>query len=118
MGNRIYGCDDCLAVCPWNKFARTARETKLHGKAALIAPELATLAALDTVAFGALFSATAVKRIGRERFVRNVLYAIGNSGDLALADAAKARLDDADETVRDAAAAWRCGRSRRARFPS
>jgi epoxyqueuosine reductase len=103
MGNRIYGCDDCLAVCPWNKFATTAREAKLHAREALRAPALADLAGLDDAGFRALFAASPIKRIGRDRFVRNVLYAIGNSGDPALESAARARLDDPCETVRDAA---------------
>ncbi len=103
MGNRIYGCDDCLAVCPWNKFARTAREAGLHAREALRAPALADLAALDDAAFRALFTASPIKRIGRNRFVRNVLYAIGNSKNPSLAGAAAARLNDADETVREAA---------------
>jgi epoxyqueuosine reductase len=104
MGNRIYGCDDCLAVCPWNKFAREAREAAFHARDALQSPALADLAALDDAAFRALFTKSPVKRIGRDRFVRNVLYAVGNSGDGALADVARARLDDASEVVRDAAA--------------
>jgi epoxyqueuosine reductase len=103
LGNRIYGCDDCLAVCPWNKFASTAREAGLHARDALRSPPLAALAALDDAAFRALFAASPVKRIGRDRFVRNVLYAIGNSGDEALEPAATALLADPCETVRDAA---------------
>ena len=103
MGNRIYGCDDCLAVCPWNKFAQAGREQKLAARAALLAPQLADLAALDDAAFRALFAKSPVKRTGRDRFVRNVLIAIGNSGDAALADAAAARLDDAASLVRGAA---------------
>ena len=103
LGNRIYGCDDCLAVCPWNKFASTAREAGLHARDALRSPALADLAALDDAAFRALFSASPIKRIGRDRFVRNVLYAIGNSGEAALIPAAAALLDDPDETVREAA---------------
>jgi epoxyqueuosine reductase len=103
LGNRIYGCDDCLAVCPWNKFASTAREAGLHARDALRAPSLADLAALDDATFRALFAASPVKRIGRDRFVRNVAYAIGNSGDPALEPAAAALLDDPNETVRDAA---------------
>ena len=95
MGNRIYGCDDCLAVCPWNKFAVAGREAKLAAREALRAPRLADLARLDDAAFRALFAKSAVKRIGRERFVRNVLIAIGNSGDAALADEAERLLDDA-----------------------
>jgi len=104
LGNRIYGCDDCLAVCPWNKFASRAREAALHARDALKSPPLAALAALDDAAFRALFAKSPVKRIGRDRFVRNVLYAIGNSGDPSLADAARARLDDPAFVVRDAAA--------------
>ena len=103
LGNRVYGCDDCLAVCPWNKFAATAREARLHAREALRAPALADLAALDEAGFRALFAASPIKRIGRERFVRNVLYAIGNSGDPALIAAAGARLEDPCEVVRDAA---------------
>ncbi len=103
MGNRIFGCDDCLAVCPWNKFAREGREAKLQARDDLRAPALGELAALDDAGFSARFSGSAVKRIGRDRFARNVLYAIGNSGDPALAAAARARLDDDDETVREAA---------------
>jgi len=104
LGNRIYGCDDCLAVCPWNKFASTARETALQARQTLRAPSLAALAGLDDGAFRTLFAKTAVKRIGRNRFVRNVLYAIGNSGEAALIPVAQARLADEDDTVRDAAA--------------
>ena len=81
LGNRIYGCDDCLAVCPWNKFAQDAREQQLQAREVLKAPRLEDLAALDDAAFRALFTKSAVKRLGRDRFVRNVLYAIGNSGD-------------------------------------
>jgi epoxyqueuosine reductase len=104
LGNRVYGCDDCLAVCPWNKFAQESRESALHAREALQSPPLAELAALDDAAFRALFAKSPVKRIGRDRFVRNVLYAIGNSGDAALIPAAQARLADEDATVREAAA--------------
>jgi epoxyqueuosine reductase len=104
LGNRVYGCDDCLAVCPWNKFAQVSREAALQAREALQNPPLAELAGLDDACFRALFAKSPVKRIGRDRFVRNVLYAVGNSGDPALAAVASARLDDADETVRDAAA--------------
>ena len=104
MGNRIFGCDDCLAVCPWNKFARAGREAKLQARDDLRAPALADLAALDDAAFRSRFSGSAVKRIGRDRFARNVLYAIGNSGDPSLRIAARDRLCDEDETVREAAA--------------
>jgi epoxyqueuosine reductase len=103
MGNRIYGCDDCLAVCPWNKFAQEGRNAKLAARETLHAPRLAELAALDDAAFRTLFAKTPVKRTGRDRFVRNVLIAIGNSGDPALAEAARARLDDASPLVRGAA---------------
>ncbi|HXI86793.1 MAG TPA: tRNA epoxyqueuosine(34) reductase QueG [Parvularculaceae bacterium] len=103
MGNRIYGCDDCLAVCPWNKFAARAREAALQARDELNAPKLADLAALDDAAFRALFSGSAIKRTGRDRFVRNVMIAIGNSGDARLAGAAQARLDDASPLVRGAA---------------
>ncbi|GHD98410.1 4Fe-4S ferredoxin [Defluviimonas sp. 20V17] len=101
MGNRIYGCDDCLAVCPWNKFAAVARETRYAGKVG--APPLAELAGLDEAAFRARFSGSPIKRIGRDRFLRNVLYAIGNSGDRSLAGAARAQIGDPCETVAEAA---------------
>jgi epoxyqueuosine reductase len=109
MGNRIYGCDDCLAVCPWNKFAQQGRDAKLAARTALQAPRLEDLAQLDDAAFRALFTKSPVKRTGRDRFVRNVLIAIGNSGDPALAGAAQARLDDASPLVRGAAV-WALGR--------
>jgi epoxyqueuosine reductase len=104
MGNRIYGCDDCLAVCPWNKFASTAREAGLRAREALRSPTLAELADLDDAAFRALFAKNPIKRIGRDRFVRNVLYAIGNSGEAALANVARDLLNDPDAAVSDAAA--------------
>jgi epoxyqueuosine reductase len=103
MGNRIYGCDDCLAVCPWNKFAQTGSEAKLAARDALKAPPLAELARLDDAAFRALFAKTSIKRTGRDRFVRNVLIAIGNSGDASLAPEAERLLDDASPLVRGAA---------------
>ena len=103
LGARIYGCDDCLAVCPWNKFAQAAREAGLQARDVLRAPALADLAALDDAAFRALFAKSPVKRIGRDRFVRNVLYAVGNSGDPALAASARRLLDDPSPVVRDAA---------------
>jgi len=103
LGNRIYGCDDCLAVCPWNKFAQGAREQKLAAREALKAPALADLARLDDPAFRALFAKNPVKRIGRDRFVRNVLYAIGNSGEPPLAAEAEALLADPSPVVRGAA---------------
>jgi epoxyqueuosine reductase len=104
MGNRIYGCDDCLAVCPWNKFARATREPGLRAREALAAPELAGLAGLDDAAFRALFSGSPIKRIGRDRFLRNVLIAIGNSGEPSLLPAVRRRLDDASPLVRGMAA--------------
>jgi epoxyqueuosine reductase len=103
IGNRIYGCDDCLAVCPWNKFAQQGRETRLAAREPLRAPDLAALARLDDAAFRALFAKSPVKRIGRLRFIRNVLIAIGNSGDRALADAAARLLDDEAPLIRGAA---------------
>ncbi len=103
MGNRIYGCDDCLAVCPWNKFAVQGREAKLAARDTLRAPELAELARLDDAQFRALFAKTSIKRTGRDRFVRNVLIAIGNSGDSSLARGAERLLDDASPLVRGAA---------------
>jgi epoxyqueuosine reductase len=103
IGNRIYGCDDCLAVCPWNKFAQVGREAKLAARAELREPSLAELVRLDDAAFRALFSKSPVKRIGRDRFVRNVLIAIGNSGDAALAVEAERLLDDESALVRGAA---------------
>lgn len=103
LGNRIYGCDDCLAVCPWNKFAQASQEMRYHAREELIAPQLAPLASLDDGAFRALFSGSPIKRIGRDRFVRNVCYAIGNSGDPALRPAVVALCEDGDETVAEAA---------------
>ncbi|MGI3186585.1 tRNA epoxyqueuosine(34) reductase QueG [Nioella aestuarii] len=103
LGNRIYGCDDCLAVCPWNKFAVTATEMRYAGRAELQSPGLADLAGLDDAAFRAMFSGSPIKRIGRGRFVRNVMYAIGNSGEAALIGAARALTEDDDPTVADAA---------------
>jgi epoxyqueuosine reductase len=103
IGNRIYGCDDCLAVCPWNKFAQEGREAKLAARDELRAPSLADLAELDAAAFRARFAKSPVKRIGRDRFIRNVLIAIGNSNDGGLAATAKRRLDDDSPLVRGAA---------------
>jgi epoxyqueuosine reductase len=111
MGNRIYGCDDCLAVCPWNKFAEAGRELRLAAREALRRPALAELARLDDAAFRALFARSPVKRIGRDRFVRNVLYAIGNSGEPGLAAEAERLTDDPSPVVRDAAE-WAVGRLR------
>ncbi len=114
LGNRIYGCDDCLAICPWNKFAAAASQTGYahrHG-----APPLAELAALDEASFRERFSASPVKRIGRDRFLRNVLYAMGNSGDPALAPIAAAHRGEADPAVADAAV-WAFGRLTRAAVP-
>ena len=103
IGNRIYGCDDCLAVCPWNKFAVQGREAKLASRDDLRAPVLAELARLDDAQFRKLFAKTSIKRTGRDRFVRNVLIAIGNSGDAALSEEAERLLDDASPLVRGAA---------------
>jgi epoxyqueuosine reductase len=103
IGNRIYGCDDCLAVCPWNKFARTASEAKLAARDDLREPTLADLLSLDDAAFRAFFSGSPIKRIGRDRFLRNVLIAAGNAGEAGLIAQCKAHLDDASALVRGAA---------------
>ena len=103
LGNRIYGCDDCLAICPWNKFAETARDARYAARDDLDAPALADLARLDDAAFRSKFSGSPIKRSGRNRFVRNVLYAIGNSEDPTLAPVAFDLVSDADEAVADAA---------------
>jgi epoxyqueuosine reductase len=103
IGNRIYGCDDCLAVCPWNKFASEGREAKLAARADLDAPPLAELARLDDASFRSLFAGGPIKRVGRARFVRNVMIAIGNANDRALAAVAVERLDDDSALVRGAA---------------
>ncbi|HEV2574894.1 MAG TPA: tRNA epoxyqueuosine(34) reductase QueG [Beijerinckiaceae bacterium] len=105
MGNRIYGCDDCLAACPWNKFAAASREAKFQARDDLLAPPLADLAALDDAAFRSKFAGSPIKRIGRDRFVRNVMIAIGNSADARLIPTARAGLDDAAPVVR-AMAVW------------
>jgi epoxyqueuosine reductase len=111
IGNRVYGCDDCLAVCPWNKFAQTAHEPDFLPRSGLTAPRLAELAALDDAEFRRLFAGSPVKRTGRDRFLRNVLIAIGNagSGDPELLAAARHSLGDEAPLVR-AAAAWAVGR--------
>jgi len=103
LGNRIYGCDDCLAVCPWNKFAVAAREVRHHAREDLKAPPLVELARLDDAGFRAKFSGSPIKRIGRDRFVRNVLYAIGNSRQPRLRTVARGLCEDADAAVADAA---------------
>lgn len=103
LGNRIYGCDDCLAVCPWNKFAQTATEMRYVPRDDLCAPNLAELVQLDDQGFRDRFSGSPIKRIGRDRFVRNVLYAIGNSGDVGLIEMARSLVDDPDAAVSDAA---------------
>jgi epoxyqueuosine reductase len=103
LGNRIYGCDDCLAACPWNKYAVVASEIGYHGSNELKAARLADLAILDDAGFRALFSKSPIKRIGRDRFVRNVLYAIGNSQNSSLGKVAALLFEDADDTVKDAA---------------
>jgi epoxyqueuosine reductase len=107
IGNRIYGCDDCLSVCPWNKFAQTAKEPDFLPREELTAPRLAELAALDDPAFRKLFAGSPIKRAGRDRFLRNVLIAIGNAvpGDRELIAAAHRCLDDHSPLVR-ATAVW------------
>jgi len=109
MGNRIHGCDDCLAVCPWNKFAAPTREAAFMPRAELTAPRLADLARLDDAGFRALFAGSPIKRTGRDRFVRNVLIALGNSGETAHAAVAVGLLDDPSALVR-AMAVWALGR--------
>jgi epoxyqueuosine reductase len=103
IGNRIYGCDDCLAVCPWNKFAQPTSHEQLIGREILTAPLLAELVALNDRQFRSMFSGSPIKRIGRNRFVRNVLTAIGNSNDLALRSSAEALRVDPDPIVAEAA---------------
>jgi epoxyqueuosine reductase len=117
MGNRIYGCDDCLAVCPWNKFAQKTHEAKLAARADLESPSLAALARLDDAGFRALFSGSPIKRVGRARFLRNVLIAIGNSGEPALAAEAERAIEDADPLVRGAAI-WALARLAPHRLPA
>jgi len=104
MGNRIYGCDDCLAVCPWNKFAAAGREQKFAQREDLVAPKLAELARLDDAGFRQKFAGSPVKRIGRNRFARNVAIAVGNSGDTSLLPAAQALAGDGDAVVAEAGA--------------
>jgi len=103
MGNRVFGCDDCLGVCPWNKFAGFARDQKMAARDDLQAMPLAELAALDDATFRARFAGTPIKRTGRDRVVRNTLIAIGNSGDVRLAESAEARLGEPNPVVRGAA---------------
>ncbi|MDP3459778.1 MAG: tRNA epoxyqueuosine(34) reductase QueG, partial [Hyphomonas sp.] len=115
MGNRIYGCDDCLAACPWNKFAAAASEAALFARAELKTPDLGELAALDDAAFREVFSGSPVKRSGRGRFVRNVCLAIGNSGSARLVPSLLPLLEDASPLVRGAAI-WALARLDPARF--
>ncbi len=116
MGNRIYGCDDCLAICPWNKFAEIAREGAFWARAELKGPDLDALSALDDAHFRDVFSGSPIKRIGRDRFIRNVLIAIGNSGDPSLVEqSVLPHLSDADPVVRGAAV-WALSRLDLARF--
>jgi epoxyqueuosine reductase len=103
MANRIYGCDDCLSVCPWNRFAQATEEPAFLPRAELTAPKLVELLALDDAGFRALFSGSAIKRIGVARFIRNCLYAAGNSGEGALIPAVQAHLGSEDPVVADAA---------------
>jgi len=109
MGNHVYGCDDCLAACPWNKFAVAASDIRYAARDDLMAPRLAELAVLDDAAFREMFSGSPIKRIGRDRFVRNVLYAIGNSGLSPLRAVAQGLVEDPDPAVADAAR-WAVGR--------
>jgi epoxyqueuosine reductase len=108
IGNRIYGCDDCLAVCPWNKFAEVGRETKLSARDDLNAPRLDALLALDDAAFRVKFAGSPIKRTGRNRFIRNVLIAAGNSGEARMVDAITPHLSDSSAFVRGAAV-WAIG---------
>ena len=108
MGNRIYGCDDCLAVCPWNKFAQAAKDAAFHPRPELTAPLLSDLAQLDDAGFREVFAGSPIKRIGRDRFIRNVMIAIGNSGSPRLKDVCIQRLDDVSPLVRGAAI-WALG---------
>ena len=105
MGNRIYGCDDCLAVCPWNKFAKPVSDPDLAWRLELVWPRLADFALLDDAGFREVFSTSPIKRLGRDRFIRNVLIAIGNSGEKRLSDRATGLLDDPSPLVR-AMAVW------------
>ena len=105
IGNRVFGCDDCLAVCPWNKFAQAARDTQMQARSELAAPALADLAALDDAAFRKLFAGSPVKRLGRNRLVRNVLIAMGNSGNASFCSHIRPHLADASPLVR-AMAVW------------
>jgi epoxyqueuosine reductase len=109
LGNRIYGCDDCLDACPWNRFATTPADPALGARAHLVAPTLAEFLALDDASFRARFAGSPIKRTGRDRFVRNCLYAAGNSGLAGLAPAVAALVDDPDPAVADAAR-WAMGR--------
>ncbi len=109
MGNRIYGCDDCLAACPWNKFAQGAAEAKLQAREDLKEPPLSTLLELDDAGFRAFFSGSPVKRIGRDRFIRNVLIAAGNSGEASLVDPCR-RLAEDDAPLVRGAAVWALSR--------
>jgi epoxyqueuosine reductase len=103
LGNRIYGCDDCLAICPWNKFAADAADLRYHGDGSNIAPDLASLAKLDDESFRKRFSGSPIKRIGVSRFLRNVAYAIGNSGQRGLLASVQALVDAPDPVLADAA---------------
>jgi epoxyqueuosine reductase len=104
MGNRIYGCDDCLAACPWNRFAAATAEAKLKARPELTAPALAELAGLDDAGFRALFAGSPIKRIGRNRFVRNVLIAMGNAQDTSLIGTTARLCNDPDPVIAEAAA--------------
>jgi len=118
MGNRIYGCDDCLAVCPWNKFAAAAQANLAFApRAELTAPALADLLALDDAGFREVFAGSPIKRIGRDRMIRNCLIAAGNSGSVALVEPVRALLDDPDDVIREAAE-WALARLQRASAPA
>jgi epoxyqueuosine reductase len=108
MGNRIYGCDDCLAVCPWNKFAQASKDAAFHPRPELTAPLLADLGRLDEAGFRTVFAGSPIKRIGRDRVVRNVMVAVANSGETRLADLCIHLLDDASPLVRGASI-WALG---------
>jgi epoxyqueuosine reductase len=104
MGNRIYGCDDCLAVCPWNRFADAAAANRAFlSRAELAAPRLADLLALDDAAFREMFAGSPIKRIGVKRMIRNCLIAAGNSGDPSLAQSVRRHVDDPDPVIAEAA---------------
>ena len=117
MGNHIYGCDDCLAVCPWNKFQGPATFDQFRPRAGLSMPRLDDLVTLDDARFREMFAGSPIKRTGRDRFVRNVLIAIGNTGDEKLLTNARALLDDPSPVVADAAR-WATRQLEKAEIPA